>query len=253
MKLKIKSKKFKNRFIYADMEEGEEATSLVVFLSGLSGSKNLPLFDYASSEFIKNGFNTLRLNFYNYEYDKHKYTNALESNSISFSVYIEELKNVLDFVSNKYSSIVLIGHSFGAPIAIMFLSKYKKYASKTKIVIWDPSILPWKREWMEEDYVFNKDKKLYFNKHDSCEIINEVFYEECICVKNTTEILRLLNKKVCIIAAGKGGGEDSKKYFSKLRNKKSSMLVIIDDASHLFDGKNVQKELLNKTLEFLNR
>lgn len=251
MELKIKSKKFKAKYLYGDLVEHKKATSLVVFLSGFSGSRELPLFEHVSVEFVKNGFSTLRLNFCGDEDDKRKYPNVLELSEMSFSVYITELKNVLDLVGKKYSGIVLVGHSFGAPISIIFLDKYRKYASKTQLVIWDPTLLPWKKEWMEEDYVFDKDKRLYVSKHNNIEAINKVFYKECICIKSTTEVLRSLKREVCIIAAEKGAHKDAKKYFLKLRNKKSSILWVIKNANHLFDGKRVQKELFEKTLEFL--
>lgn len=253
MELKIKSKKLKGKFIYADVVEHKKATTLVVFLSGLSGSKELPLFERASGEFLKNGFSTLRLNFCGDEDDKQKYPKALELFEISFSVYVAELKNILDSVGKKYSSIMLVGHSFGTPVSIMFLNRYKKYTSKTQLIIWDPTLLPWKKQWMEEDYIFDADKKLYISKHNKKEVINKIFYKECICTKNTTETLQSFEKGVCIIAAEKGAHDDAKKYFAKLRNKKSSMLTIIKGANHLFDGKRVQKELFEKTLGFLKK
>jgi dienelactone hydrolase len=254
MELKIRSKKLKGKYIYADIVEHKDATTLVVFLSGFSGSKELPLFKNASDEFAKNGFSTLRINFCGDEDDKHQNADAPEILEMSFSVYITELKNVLDLVGKKYFTIVLVGHSFGAPISVMFLNKYKKYALKTTLIIWDPTLLPWKKEWMEEDYSLDSLKKLYIEKDSkNPETINETFYQEFINMKNTAKIFGALNQKTCIIGAEKGIIKNTEEYFSKLTKcaRKSSKLLFIKGANHLFDGKRVQKELFEKTLGFL--
>ena len=210
MKIKIKSKTIKNKFIYGDLLENKKTTTLAVFLSGFSGSKELPLFKSASLEFFKNGFSTLKFNFCNDDADKHPKTNALKIENMSFSVYTAELKNIIDSFGNKYSKIVLVGHSFRAVVSILFLSKYKKYAKKTELVLWDPTLLPWKKEWMREDFVYNQNKKLYQGKIGK-ETINKRFYRECIITKDTAETLRLLNQKVCVIAAKGSADSDSKK------------------------------------------
>lgn len=250
MKLKVPSIKFKEKFIYGDFIENKKADTLAVFMSGFSGSKELPLFKTASTKFLKHGFSTLRFNFCNDSDDKHKKVDALNLEELSFSVYVAELKNTLDLVGKKFSRIVLVGHSFGAPIAILFLNKYKKYTNNTELVLWEPTLLPWKREWMEEDFVFDRNKKLFLGKHTN-EILNKVFYKECSHTESTDKVLRLSNCKVCIIAAKDSADKDAGKYFSKIKNKKNSKLFIIKGANHLFSGKRVQKELFKKTMDFL--
>jgi len=164
MKVKIKSKKFKGKFISVNINEAKGATSLVVFLSGFSGSKNLPLFEKTTSEFLKNGFSVLRLSFCGDEDETNSTKNVPDISQMSFSVYVEEINNVLDSVGSKYVTITLIGHSFGAPISIMFLSKYEKYSSKTKLILWDSSLLPFNKIMMDKSFVFDPAKKLHFEK-----------------------------------------------------------------------------------------
>lgn len=250
MKLKVPSKKFKEKFIYGDFMDNKKADTLAVFISGLSGSRELPLFKTASTKFLKNGFSTLRFNFCNDSDDKHKKVDALNLEELSFSVYVTELKNILDSVGKKYSRIVLVGHSFGAPIAILFLNKYKKYANNTELVLWEPTLLPWKKEWMEEDFVFDRNKKLFFGKHTK-ETLNKVFYRECINVESTDKVLRLLNCKACIIAAKDSADKDARKYFSMVHKNKTSLLHIIEKTDHYFKGVKAQKELFKRTIDFL--
>jgi len=70
-------------------------------------------------------------------------------------------------------------------------------------------------------------------------------------MKSTADIIKELNRKVCIIGAEKGAGKDAKKYFSKIKNKKCSSISFIKGANHMFDGKRIQKELFEKTMNFL--
>lgn len=250
MKFKIPSKKIKGKFIYGDFVENKKATALVVFSSGLSGSKELPLLKTASSEFFKYGFSTIRFNFCNDDEDKYQKVDALNLKELSFSVYVEELKNTIDFFGKKYSRIILVGHSFGAAIAILFLSKYKKYEKISELVLWDPTLLPWKKEWMQEDFVFDRDKKLYFGKHTK-EILNKRFYEECIRI-DTVSVLHMLNINVCIIAVKNSADKDARKYFSRVQKKNNSVMHIIEKTDHYFKGIKVQKELLKTTFNFLD-
>jgi alpha/beta superfamily hydrolase len=250
MKIKIKSKKLKGKFIYGDFLENKKATTLVVFLSGFSGSREFSLFKNASSEFFKNGFSAFRFNFCNDNEDKYQKIDAPKIKDMSFPFYIAELKNIIDILGKKYFRIALVGHSFGAVIAILFLNKHKKYLKKTDLILWDPSLLPWKKEWMEEDFIYDADKKLYRGKIGK-ETINKIFFKECIIVKNSAEILESLNQGACIIAAENSGDADAKKYFLKIRSKKDSKLFIIKKTGHQFKGKKAQKELFEKTINFL--
>lgn len=250
MKFKIKSKKFKDKFIHGDFLENKSATELVIFLGGFSGGARSPLFKNTSVIFAKNGFSVVGFNFCNDCDSKHCKVNNLRPEDMSFSVYLEELKNIVDSFGKKYSKIVFVGHSFGAIILILFLSKYKKYTKNTELVLWDPSLLPWKREWMEMDFVFDIKKKLYFGKNGK-EVMNKEFYKECISIKNTADTLQALKKKVCIVAAKNGAHKEARKYFLKIHRKKYSMFFVIKGAGHMFAEKHAQKELLNKTISFL--
>ncbi len=244
MKFKIKSKKITGKFIYGDITKNKGAASLAIFMSGFDGSADFPLFKNASSMFLKNDIDSLRLHFCEGKKD------APMLQDENFSMYTTELKNIVDTFGKSYSTIVLVGHSFGAIIAILFLNKYKKYAKKTKLVLWEPTLLPWKTKWMEEDFTFNADKKFYYGKHRK-EILNETFYKECIDIENTTDTLRMLNKSVLIIAAKGSADKDARKYFQRTRDKKVSELFLIDKTDHYFKGRSVQKELFEKTIQFL--
>lgn len=251
MEIKIKSKKFKGKFIYAHIAGEKKGGTLVVFMSGFSGSKKFFLFEEASLEFRKNGFATLRLNFCGDEEEYHRDMPNLQD--FSFAVYAEELKNVLHTVGKKFKKIVLVGHSFGTPIALMFLKKYKSYALKTQLVVWDPSVLPFHRKLMDKDFTFDAVKKLHTQKGGGDVLVfNSKFYKELSEATNSVEIFKKLNIPACIIGAEKGAGKDVRKYFSKIKDKRFSTLLVIKGADHLFEGKHVQKELFEETLKSLS-
>lgn len=255
--MKIRSKINITKSIYYSLKENKKSTTIVLFLSGLSGEKDTALFKMAEKEFYKMGFSVLRTNLCNSNEKKTQKTDALALEIMNLSIYAMELKNLLDYIGGgRYSKFIFVGHSFGAPILITFLNKYKKYAQRTRLVLWDPSILPFKKKLMDEAFVFERERKVYIEKRkkDVC-IFNVRFYKELSEAMDTVEILKGLSKKVCVISAGNGVGKDAKKYIAKLNplNKRESVFTIIKKANHMFDGKRVQKKLFEETFDFLNK
>lgn len=254
--MKIRSKINIVKSVYYNLKENKKSATLVLFLSGLSGEKDSPLFKMAEEEFYKMGFSVLRTNLCNSNEKKTQKTDALSLEVMNLSIYAMELKNLLDYIGGgRYSKFIFVGHSFGAPVFITFLNKYRKYAQGTTLVLWDPSILPFKKKLMDEAFVFERERKVYIEKRrkDVC-IFNVRFYKELSETMDTVGILKGLSKKVCVIGAEKGVGKDAKKYIAKLnpRNKKESIFKLIKNANHMFDGKRVQKELFTTTLNFLD-
>ncbi len=210
--------------------EAKNSQGLVILLSGLTGSKNLPLFKTATAYFLKNNLSVLRLDLCQ---DK-------DLKQMTLKLYAEKLREVFKNFDKKYPQIILIGHSFGAIMAIVFLNTYKKYLKKTKLILWEPTLLPWKKEWMEEDFVFN-EKTGYYHGKQAKEVINKTFYNECVKT-DSLKMLRSLSTEVPTIAAKNSADKDSKKYNPKA--------VIIDRTDHLFSNKKAQKQLFDQTLLF---
>lgn len=244
IKMDIKIKTNKNKYIYGNIAKGKNSKTLVVFMSGFSGSADFNLFKKASESFLRKGFDSLRFDFFS------KHTKAFKPQDMSFDLYVSELRNIVDHLKKDYSKTVLIGHSFGTIISILFLNKYRKYSKNTGLIFWEPTLLPWKEKYMKEDFVFDKDKKLYMSKN-SDEIMNEKFYQECIKTKGTDTIFGALNTSTLIIAARDSADKDAKKYFSKIKDKQNSKLYILDNTNHFFDGIETQKELFKKTISYL--
>jgi predicted alpha/beta-fold hydrolase len=239
MKIRIKSKTKKGRFIYGDFLKNKNANITVIFLSGFSGSKEFPLFKRASNIFLKNGFNVVRLNFCSDSGDSYKKNNVLKLEEMSFLVYTTELKNIIDIFNKKCSKIALVGHSFGAIISIMFLNKYRKYLKNTELVLWDPSLLPWKKKLLDQEFDHSSG---FYHRKGGNELLNKTFYEEC-ATTNIIKIFHSLNKKAYVIAAKNSADKDALRYDFKP--------MIIKNTNHFFDGEKAQKELFGKTVSFL--
>lgn len=252
METKIKSKKLKGKIIYGDFLENKKGTVLIIFLSGLAGGRESRLLKNSSKWFFKKGFSTFTLNLCDTTVEKFKHSLKLED--MRLTTYLTGLKETMDFFQKKYPTIILVGHSFGAVISILFLEKYKKYSENTKLVLWDPSILSQIAPWIKGYFRFDFHTKKYYGKGGGEKIaINVNFYNDLLSTKDSPEIFQLLNHKACIIGAEKGAKENAKEYFKVLRDKKGFYYHIIKATGHLFGTKKAQKELFNTTLKFLLR
>ncbi len=249
MKFKIKSKKIKNRFIYGDLLENKKAKNLIIFMSGFSGSREYPLFKASSKFFFNKDFSVITFNFCN-EGNGSGQKDVIRPEEMKFPIYKEELKNVIDSFGKRYSRLILVGHSFGAVVSILFLNKYRKYLENAELILWEPSLLPWKKEWMKADFYLDKNKKIYHAKHSE-EVMNRNFYQECIKIENTAKTFRSLRKAACIIAVKNFAEKNAKKYFTKIANKNKSKFLIMRGTEHSFKGKKYQTKLFNETLNFL--
>jgi alpha/beta superfamily hydrolase len=248
--MKIKSKIYNNKFIYGDLLEHNNSQPTIFLLSGFSGGRYLSLFKIASNYFFNHNFNVLKFNFCTDPDDSEQMEDALVLKDMTFSVYLSELKNIIDEVINQNQKIILIGHSFGSVISILFLDKYKKYKKQTELILWDQSHLPWNKKEMENDFKFDARQKIYNEKNGELSF-NKIFFKELITI-DTLKFFQSLNKKTCIVAAQNSADQDAQKYFDKIGNKKGSELHIINETDHLFETKKSQKELFQITLDFIN-
>lgn len=249
MEIKIKLKKIGDKNIYGDFLENRGARTLIIFLSGFSGGRESRLFKNSSKWFFRKGFSTFRFNFY----DTSK-RDSLKLEEMRLATYLIELKNIIDFFDKKYSNIVLVGHSLGSVISILFLEKYPEYAKNSRLVLWDPSILSQIEQWIKKYFKFNGFNKKYYLKRGAEKIVLSAdFYNELLNTKETTDIFRSLNQKACIVGAEKGAKDNADIYYLKLYKKRrnSSVYSIIKKTGHLFGSKLAQKELFGKTIDFL--
>ncbi len=230
--MKIKSATKKHKFIYIDLLKNKKSKTLIVFLSGLSGSKELPLFKYVDKQFFKKGFDTVRINFATDSDDKYKKNDALKESDLSFSVYNSELKNILD--SFEYKKIILIGHSFGAIIFMQFLKKYNAYKNKVRLVLWDPSVLPWEKKYLDSNFL---------------KTINKTLLKE-ITSENSFKLFHSLKIKPYIISAKNSADKDAEGYSFGKKSFDSSFYVI-GKTNHVFRGVVAKNKLIKKTLEFI--
>lgn len=232
--MKIKSVLKNNKYIYTNLIKCKSDERIIIFLSGFSGSTELPLFKKVAARFLSREFSILRVNFCNDEDDTVKRNDALNTKDLSFFLYEQELENIIKRL--KYKKIVIVGHSFGAIIGMLFLKKYPKYKKITQLVFWDPTLLPW-----EEKYLPKKITKIF-----SKEFISD------LTKTDSSAIFKKINKKTCIISAKNSADTDSKKYAKGIPANISPDLFVIKNTNHFFSSKKAQEQLVEITTDYLN-
>ena len=247
MKISIELKNKKK--IFGEFLRCENADEVVVFLTWFSGGGDTSLLISASKKFFLARKSTFRFNFYGTE------SSSLKLKDVDFNLYLLSLKQIVDYFSENNKKIVLVGHSFGAIISILFLKKYPEYKKNTKLVLWDPAILPFTKEMVDNLFIFNKVKKLYCmktGKTNNLKIeINEKMYKDLYMTENTVDVFSSLNIDACIVGAEKGAYKNAEEYFSKTIHKKTAKFFIINKTGHLFGNRLAKKELFSKTIDFL--
>lgn len=249
MKFKIRSKTNNKKFIYGNVRHNKKANTLIIIMSGYTGSENFRLNTRTAKYFYKQDFSVLRFNFCNERKNIHR-IDALQLAEVDFNIYKIELKNIIDHFDQHYSQIILIGHSFGAVVSILFLEKFKNYRKKIKLILWDQSLLPWSQQIMEDEFTLDKKNKIYTEKGTGLKL-NVKFYRSLIKT-DTLKIFSQLEIPTCIIAAEHSGDSDAKKYFAKIKNKNGSEIHIIKNTGHLFEEQKAQTQLFSITKNFIH-
>lgn len=242
MKIKIGNKKF----VYGTLRKNK-ADTLLIFLSGLSGGMDFPLFEKASAYFGQ--YDTFRIYLCNdVDFSKRDSYNLSE---IDFAYYARALKKTLDFLNKDkhYKKIYLIGHSFGSVMSILFLKRYKSYRKTVRNIMWEPSLLPWQKKYINEDYMYDAETKLYTDKHTG-DKINRKYFGQCIRT-DSVRMFRALGLPSLIIAAKGSADKDAREYFKACKRFGGSKLVILDGTDHFFDGNSSQKDLFEYTKKYI--
>ncbi len=226
------------------------APTLCIFLSGFSGSMNLPLFIEASDFFNEKKIDTLRVHFCHEPYDDTPHENEFSLEDFSFEKYNCELSSAINTVSDKYNKVIYIGHSFGAIIFMNYLASLdsnNKYLNST-FVMWEPSELPWETELLQTIYEYDNNSQKYIDKEDG-QSINKTFFEELQNI-NSVSTSKSIQIPTYIICA-KGSQDAAGKRYKDAINKNIVDLHIIKDTDHLFSEEDKKKELFNLTLRYI--
>ena len=193
---------------------------LLIFVHGFTGSQDEHHYFNAVPFFIKNNFDTFRFDFYSREISR-----ARSLSESSVTTHSQDLKSVIDNFKDKYSELVLIGHSFGS---LVILST--DITDISKLVFWDPTT-PFKDiKEKRATYDSSLDKYIFHWRMDF--LISKQLVDEWMSLD-----LKFLTKKITapckfIFAGNANKYEMWKPYLSEIKVKNEH--VILDGASHGF-------------------
>ena len=240
----------KPKTIETKINSTSNTSTLCIFLSGFSGSMNLPLFIEASDFFNQKNIDTLRVHFCHEPYDDTPHENEFLLEDFSFEKYTDELTNIINHVNKKYEKIIYVGHSFGAIIFMNYIALHNSNDIKdsTTFIMWEPSELPWNIKLLHSIYRYDSKSKKYINKEDG-QSISRTFFKELQTV-NSISTFKSIQTDTLIICA-EGSQDAAGKRYKDTKNKNKVNLNIIKDTNHLFSQKEKSDELFILTYQYL--
>ncbi|AKH32454.1 hypothetical protein XF24_00089 [candidate division SR1 bacterium Aalborg_AAW-1] len=222
-------------FINGTYSSVNNQKGLIVFVHGLTSSKDEPILSQGELYFNSKGYSTFRFNLYDELGNERKLSN------VSLSDHIQDINDVIDYFLKKgETNIILIGHSFGG---LSLLYSDLKHVSK--LVLWDSSI---GGEELLGD-VYEDDQGKYIDRGDQYKrYISDTLYEDfCIDPIDNIQQLKSLKLPIIIIAAEEGLQDPALLYAESIHQK----AFIIAGADHIFSDDNHKKELFDITMKNL--
>lgn len=235
MREEIELKTADNHVIYGTLDLNKSQT-LLIFVHGISGNQYEHHYFNAVPFFTEKGFDTFRFDFYAHE------PNARCMTESSITTHSEDLKSIIDTFKNKYGSLIVIGHSLGALVALN-----TDLSAVSRIVLWDPTTGFRSIEDKDGEYDANLDKYILHWGMDI--IVGKQMIEEWKSLD-----LNLLSEKLStpckfIFAENSDKYVVWKTHLNRIKAKNES--VVIEGASHGFIEEGVEQRLFEETLKWL--
>lgn len=213
---------------------------MIIFLHGVTSSKDEEVFQWAESFFNGEGYSTFRFNFYG----DWIYETSLQEESLKS--HIDDTDMVIDYFFRQWiDNIILIGHSFW-----WLVSLYIDTNKINTIVLWDASIW-W--SWLLEDVVQWDDGQYYIDWWDWYKhyINDHMYYHFTISPDKHKIKLSNLYLPIKIIVAEHGLSKAWEEYFSVANEPKEFSVIL--GAEHTFEDKNSQQQLFEETLDWIKK
>lgn len=214
------------------------AKDLCVFVHGFLENQHEHIFYNGSRYLSEYCYDSFRFDLY----DCTKESRHFQSSTIANNA--NDVDDVLEYFSGKYSKIHIVGHSLGC-VAIL-ISDLSKVAS---IIFWDPSRHPVE---IFESAVYCSELGAYLMESRVRFLIGKRMIIESKQIPKVSELLKRIKVPIKIITAGKAGMAIGKKiYFNQANNPKA--FHNINNGDHGFNHAEVESVLFKETLEWLRR
>ncbi len=224
-----------NSLLHGLYKKVDNSQWVIVFVHGLTSSKNEPIISQWMEYFNKKWYSTFVFNLYGDQNNKRKLTtNSLDQN-------IQDINSVVnDFVQQWQKNIILIWHSFGW-LALLYVDT----VVVAKIVLWDASI-----GWEELLWDVYKDELWrYIDWWDSYRhyISDQLYQDFCIDPQVHIRQLQSIEIPIVIISAEHGLQTPAQAYAQTIQQ----VPFVITWADHTFSDNMSKKELFETTLQNL--
>jgi len=237
MEQEIEIKTTNNHIIYGTLNSlsGDNGT-LIIFVHGLSGNQYEHHYFNAVPFFNKKGFNVFRFDFYA------RAPRARLLSESTITTHTKDLEFVIKHFKDRYTNIVLVGHSLGA-LAILNTD----LSNILKIVLWDPTTNL--ENIKEKNGSLNTALGQYIFHWGMDILISKEMVEEW-GKSNLNELVDKLTIPCKFIFAGDRRKYDLWKPFLK-KIKVKNEIAIIQRATHCFYEEGTEQKLFEETLNWL--
>lgn len=227
-----------SKYIYGYLNQrSEKESKIVVFVHGFTGDATEHQYFNAVPFFNTKGFATFRFNFYGREPD------ARKTSKVSLSDHLNDTRTVIDYLSNEFNEIYLVGHSLGACVVSLVGKENVK-----RIVLWDPANgfdSP-----HEKGMIFNNELNAYICDYKMEILFGKDLIEEWMNITVEKQINSFGVPTKIVFARNENKYNEWKDHLASIKVENSH--AILDGTSHQFIEEGKSTELFEETYKWLS-
>lgn len=217
--------------------DDRESDNLIIFVHGITGSKDEHQYLRAPEFFNIRGYDTFRFDLYS---DLEKGRGLIDCN---IQIHSIDLSNVLDYFKLKYQKIYLVGHSLGCTVVLNTDISIVK-----KTVFWDPTA--GMKSLEDHGCEYNQVLKKYILNWARTILINSKMVHDWKDASDISkQILKMTKPTKFIFAQNSGLYEEWKPFLDKTNYE----VFLINNATHMFVEEGAIQVLYTQTINWFNK
>ncbi len=236
IKIKVDQNKWTHGVLRGNLKQ-----PLILFVHGLTGSRDEHIFYNGARFFEQHGFSTFRFNLYDWVPKTRKLKEC------TLALHGKDIDTVVQYFKKRgVKKIGASGHSYGGPSLL-----FSNHTAIDALVLWDPSYNP-PRLFKEVQYV--PQLKQYHEQWACGILIGKHMVEEArsLTPKACNELAQKVTTPLKVISAGKGILKEGGQRYSKAASGPSEHTTI-KKANHCFDVDGTEEKLFDETLKWFKK
>ena len=231
---------------YRHTEPNTKTDKVIIVIHGLVSSSSEALYYNSSLYLCDKNFATIVPSLYEWR------DTARSLDETCLDVHKEDIKKLVSYLSKKYESIYVVGHSIGGVVALLLA--IENFSNNIKAIsLWEPTSFNYLRA-IKDRMIFNKATSNYIYTGGAIPIQFSRKYADSIV--NAEKTIRFNISKidipVQIIVAGDGVLLDGcSEYFSMLDTYHKD-LKVVTGATHFFNEHKKAIQVYSETIKFFN-